>query len=102
MPITETEMLILATIESDELYGREITDAVAERTGGRRRLSLAGIYTTLARMEAKGLIVGRYGDHTDTKEGARRRYFKATGAGVKVLREMRGALSPNPKVAWGH
>jgi PadR family transcriptional regulator PadR len=90
--ITDTEILILSALEADELYGREVIDVVEALTSGKRTISLAGLYTTLNRMETKGLIAGRWGDKDEVRDGARRRYYKVTGAGARMLSEMRAAL----------
>src|SRR5262249_11635593 len=54
MPFSDTELLILAVLQARELYGREVMNAVAELTHGKRKISLGGLYTTLHRMETKG------------------------------------------------
>jgi PadR family transcriptional regulator, regulatory protein PadR len=101
MPNSDTELFVLAALEARELYGREILDEVAKLTSGKRRMALAGLYTTLHRMETKGLIRGSWGDDDETREGARRRYYKISGAGAKVLRDVRRAIRPQHDLAWG-
>ncbi|SRR6266567_5459590 len=103
MNLSNTELLILAAVEAHELYGREITIAVAERTDGKRRIGLAGLYTTLHRMEEKGLIGSRWGDDDEAREGARRRYYRITGVGQRALRDVRQALRApfRRRLAWG-
>jgi PadR family transcriptional regulator PadR len=101
MAITDTELLILAALETHERFGREIASGVSELTAGKRQISLAGLYTTLHRMERKGLIEGRWGDDDETRDGARRRYYRVTGIGAQALSDVRGALRRSRKLAWG-
>ena len=92
--LSDTELLILASLVSNELYGRQVADSVSELTNGKRRLSLAGLYTTLNRMETKGLIEGRWAEgDDDNRQNARRRYYRVSGLGVRVLQDMRQALN---------
>jgi PadR family transcriptional regulator, regulatory protein PadR len=81
--LSSVEMLILAALETKELYGLSIIETVKEMTG--QSLSLGGLYTTLHRMEQKGLVTGRWGDPTEVREGARRRYYKITAVGQQAL-----------------
>jgi DNA-binding PadR family transcriptional regulator len=100
MMLSDTELYILAAIEGRELYGRRIIEAVAELSQNTRRISLAGLYTTLHRMEIKGLIKSRATvEPAEIRYGARRRYYELTGVGVKALQTMRSALSPSRLVA---
>lgn len=92
MAISEVEFYVLAAMAAGELYGREIADGVAQLSEGRRKLSAGALYTTLHRMEKKGLIIGRWGVEGDT-EGARRRYYSVTGLGHGAVDRMRRALS---------
>jgi PadR family transcriptional regulator PadR len=88
--LTNVEMLILAALETRELYGLSIIETVKEMTG--QSLSLGGLYTTLHRMEQKGLVTGRWGDSAEVREGARRRYYKITAVGQQALAETRQML----------
>ena len=84
--IGRTELLILAALAgSSELYGTEVVQRVRELTDGKANLSLGGLYTTLHRMQRKGIISGRWGETTTDREGARRRYYRITGLGERVL-----------------
>ena len=74
------------------MYGLEIIDHVKALTGGRRSVSLGGLYTTLHRMEQKKLVAARWGEATEERAGARRRYYKVTGLGARALREAETVL----------
>jgi PadR family transcriptional regulator PadR len=81
--LSNMETLILAALETRELYGLSIIKRIKETTG--QSLSLGGLYTTLHRMEQKGLVTSRWGESTETRQGARRRYYQITGLGQQVL-----------------
>lgn len=83
--IGKTETLILTALSSGERYGLEIIDKADEISAGKMKLSLGGLYTTLHRMEEKGLLTSRWGETTEVRQGARRKYYKVTGLGVRAL-----------------
>ena len=87
-----TEILILSAVSGDERYGLEIRDEVKRLTEGKREISLGGLYVTLKRMEDKGLVKARWGDATEERQGARRRYYRVTGLGATALREAKEVL----------
>jgi PadR family transcriptional regulator PadR len=93
-PLTQNEILILAALGSNERYGREVMEEVETLTKGRYKLALGGLYTTLHRMEKKGLISGRWGERHSEEILAQRRYYRITGAGRRVLSEAEAALTP--------
>src|SRR5438093_10617243 len=100
--LSRIEMAVLATLVSKERYGLEIRNTVQELG---QSLSLAGLYTTLARLEKQGLVTARWDDEkVDVRQGARRRYYAITGAGVKVLKETKVVMTRVPRAggSGGH
>jgi DNA-binding PadR family transcriptional regulator len=95
-------MLILATLETEERYGLSIIEKIKETTG--RPLSLGSLYTTLHRMEQKGFVTSRWGESTEIRQGARRRYYQITALGQQALTETRQLLMKGlnlaPKLAF--
>ena len=85
--IGKTEALILTALLPRERYGLEIISKVKEISDGRVEPSLGGLYTTLHRMEEKGLIEGRWGETTTVRQGARRRYYSVSGLGIRALKD---------------
>jgi len=71
-----------------------VMEEVETMTKGRYKLSLGGLYTTLHRMEKKGLIAGRWGERRQEEPSAQRRYYRITGAGQRVLAAAEAALAP--------
>ena len=85
------EAKIMTALVFKEKYGLEIIDSIEKDTG--KSISLGGLYTTLHRLEKKGYLKSRWGEATAERGGNRRRYYKLTGTGEKVLREVRDSLS---------
>lgn len=74
---------ILTVLLGCELYGLEILDALnPERPIS---LSFGSLYPALNRLEKKGLISWRWGNAVEASAGARRKYYKVTGAGSHAL-----------------
>jgi DNA-binding PadR family transcriptional regulator len=97
--LTQNEILILAALRGGERYGREVMEQVEALTDGRYKLALGGLYTTLHRMEKKGLIAGRWGERRSEEPFAQRRYYRITGVGQKLLAEVGAALTPALRTA---
>jgi PadR family transcriptional regulator PadR len=85
MNLGELEQLILLAILrlGDEAYGVGIRAELAERAG--RTVAPGALYTTLERLEAKGLIKSRMGEPSPQRGGRAKRYVTVTAAGVKAL-----------------
>src|SRR5262245_4993663 len=82
-----TELLILALLEGRARYGYEIGKLIEARTGGRLQFRIGSLYPMLGRLEARGLIAGRW---LEKGPAPRRRYYRLTPAGRTVLAEQRG------------
>lgn len=87
-----TEMLVLFGLAKErESFGRELIEAIASLPNG-RLLTFGTLYPTLHRMEKRGLVQGRWGDESETREGARRRYYSLTAEGMRALHETKRAF----------
>lgn len=73
----------------DEAYGVSIRRELDERAG--RRASLGSIYTTLDRLEKKGLVLSQEGAPTAVRGGRRKRLCRLTAAGQRSLAATFGA-----------
>jgi len=89
--ISPTEGAILSVLLERETYGLQIVNEIKERGG---RLSLGGVYTLLNRLEQKGLVEGRWEASSNERKGARRRYYRVTGLGRRVLSALRDLFMP--------
>ena len=79
-----TALLAVARLK-DNAYGLAIRTDLAERTG--RDYSVGAVYTTLQRLEDKGLLTSRHSDPLPVRGGRSRRHFSLTGAGARAVRE---------------
>ncbi len=94
--IGEFEQLVLLAIlrVGDEAYGMSIREELERRTG--REVSYGAVYTTLDRLERKGLVSHRMGESTPERGGRARKHFRVEPAGRTALRESRALL----EVMW--
>lgn len=81
-----TEVLILALLDERQRHGYDISRLIEERSGGAITFHTASLYPTLYRLEDKGLIEGRWVERAGQR---RRRYYRLTAAGRKVLAQQR-------------
>lgn len=81
-----TEMLILALVEDRPRHGYEIAKLIEERSDGVLQFHVASLYPLLYRLEKRELIQGRWVEKAGQR---RRRFYKLTAAGKKVLIEQR-------------
>lgn len=80
------ELVILAILKlGDNAYGASIYEAL-EDAG--RSTAVGALYTTLSRLEEKGLLTSRVGEATPERGGRAKRYFKVQGSAVRALRKM--------------
>jgi PadR family transcriptional regulator PadR len=81
-----TELLILALLEERDRHGYDIAGLIEERSRGAISFHVASLYPTLYRMEHRDLIEGRWVEKAGQR---RRRYYRLTGAGRKMLASQR-------------
>jgi transcriptional regulator len=80
------EMLILSLIEARPRHGYEISKLIEQRSGGAVRFHVASLYPLLYRLEKRGWVQGRWVEKSGQR---RRRYYRLTSAGRKVLASQR-------------
>jgi len=83
----EFEQLILLTMLrlGPEAYGAAIQAEI--ETTAERTVSISAVYTTLDRLEAKGLVRSHVGDPTPQRGGKRKKYYVIAPAGTRALRD---------------
>src|SRR5271163_4688748 len=89
----EFEYLILtvaATLDEDA-YGAAIRAQIEQKTG--RNCSIGALYTTIERLEAKGLLTTWMGEATSRRGGRSKRMVRVTGAGVRAAKEFYDAVT---------
>ena len=79
-------LLGVARLELQEsAYGAAIRQEIHARSG--RDVSINAVYTTLERLETKGLLKSWVGDPTPQRGGRRRKFYALRPAGVAALRQ---------------
>ena len=80
------ELMILALIEARARHGYEISKLIEQRSSGSVRFNVASLYPLLYRLEKRGWILGRWVEKAGQR---RRRYYRITDEGKKVLKAQR-------------
>jgi DNA-binding PadR family transcriptional regulator len=85
------QMVLLAILrQGDEAFGLEVRHEI--EVGAGRKVSRSAFYTTLDRLEKKGLVRWTAMEAENARRTAPIRLFEVTPAGMAALRESRGAL----------
>ncbi len=80
------ELLILSLVEDRPRHGYEISKQIEARSNGALHFHVASLYPMLYRLESRGWIQGRWVEKAGQR---RRRYYRLTGEGRKVLAAQR-------------
>jgi transcriptional regulator len=80
------ELLILSLVEHQPRHGYDIGSLIEQRSGGVLRFNVASLYPLLYRLERRGWIQGRWVEQAGQR---RRRYYRLTAEGKKVLAAQR-------------
>lgn len=92
-PLAEFELLVMLAalrLGPREAYTVSIVEDIEARTG--RSVRRANVYTTLDRLEAKGLVTTELGDPRPERGGKRRRLVSVEPAGLAAVRSTTGAI----------
>jgi DNA-binding PadR family transcriptional regulator len=81
----EFEQIVLLAIlrMGDDAYGVTIGAEIRQQTA--RAPAAGALYTTLDRLEEKGLVSSAMGDPTPQRGGRAKRFFKVTSTGMQAL-----------------
>jgi PadR family transcriptional regulator PadR len=79
-------MLVLALLEDGQRHGYEISKLIEQRSENTLRYHVASLYPTLYGLERRGLVQGTWGV---AKNGRKRRCYRLTQSGRRVLAEQR-------------
>jgi PadR family transcriptional regulator len=80
------ELLILSLVEFHARHGYEISKLIEQRSDGTLSFRVASFYPLLYRLEKRGWIQGRWVEKAGQR---RRRYYRLTEQGRKILSEQR-------------
>jgi PadR family transcriptional regulator len=74
----------------DEAYGAAIREEIETTTG--RKCSIGALYTTIERLENKGLLKTWMGDATPQRGGRAKRMVRVTSKGVQAAKDFYDAV----------
>jgi len=97
----EFEYLLLTAAAKlgEDAYGAAIRQTIESVTG--RRCSIGALYTTLDRLEAKGLIETWMGEATPQRGGRPKRMVRLTANGIQAATDFYGTVvSASRGTAW--
>jgi len=82
----EFEQVVLLAIlrAGDNAYGVTVRAEIEACTD--RAPTSGALYTTLDRLEEKGLVTSKFGEPTPQRGGRAKRYFTVTGTGMAAIR----------------
>jgi len=80
------ELLILSLVKDRPRHGYELGQLIEMRSRGALRFNVASLYPLLYRLEKRGWIRGRWVEKSGQR---RRRYYRLTPAGEKILKAQR-------------
>jgi PadR family transcriptional regulator PadR len=75
---------------SDKAYGAAIREEIESTTG--RKCSIGALYTTIDRLETKGLLTTWMGDATPQRGGRSKRMVRVTPKGVQAAKSFYDAV----------
>src|ERR671929_2442723 len=82
------ELLILSLLEGRARHGYEISQLIEQRSAGTLKFNVASLYPLLYRLEKRGWIQGQWVEKAGQR---RRRYYRLTSEGKKVLAAQRSS-----------
>jgi PadR family transcriptional regulator PadR len=91
-PLGEFEQLVMCAVLrlADAAYGAAIRHELLDRA--ERDVSPGAIFTTLERLEARGLVTSTYGEPTHERGGRRKRYYRVRPEGRRALAASLGTI----------
>ena len=85
LPLPDADLEILLALVDGEAHGYAMMRAVEQRSGGRMRLGPGTLYVALKRLLQAGLIEESKERRNPRYGHARRRYYRLSGFGSRVL-----------------
>ena len=88
----EWELLVILALMriGDDAYGVPICREIEQQTG--REVAVGSLYATLDRLVEKGFVSSELGEPTAERGGRAKKFFHATSAGLREVRETQRAL----------
>jgi DNA-binding PadR family transcriptional regulator len=83
----EELVLLAVAVLTPEAYSVVIADELEQQTG--KTVTTGAVHAALQRLENKGLLSSQMGEATAERGGRRKRIFKVTVSGSRLLHEVR-------------
>ncbi len=83
----EELVLLAVAVFTPEAYSVVIAEELEQQTG--KVVTTGAVHAALQRLENKGLVSSQMGEATPERGGRRKRIFKVTVAGSRILHEVR-------------
>jgi DNA-binding PadR family transcriptional regulator len=83
----EELVLLAVAVLSPVAYSVVVADELEQRTG--KNVTTGAVHAALQRLENKGMVSSQMGEATPERGGRRKRIFKVTVAGSRLLHEVR-------------
>ena len=85
LPLKPVDLELLLALAGEDRHGYALVQAIAERTGGLLELDPGNLYRVIKRLLADGLVAEAGAREAADAEGERRRYYRITPIGGRVL-----------------
>jgi DNA-binding PadR family transcriptional regulator len=85
LPLKPVELLVLTMLSAGDRHGYGIRQDIIDHTGGSIALEAGNLYRTIRRLEADGLIDESARRPAADADDERRRYYRLTPFGRRVL-----------------
>jgi DNA-binding PadR family transcriptional regulator len=95
------QAMALSVLKRGEAHGFEILRRLDEAGSGALKLKEGSLYPALYRLEAAGLIIGKWEDNSTSRRGPRRRIYRLTTRGRKHLEQAKGEFRQLSSVVGG-
>ncbi len=99
LPLTHLTYHVLLVLAGTKLHGYGIIKEVYERTGGAMDLETGTLYAAIKRLRDEGLIDVAAAPPPASTGDSRRRYYRLTALGRKVLKAESGRLAQLVRLA---
>ena len=93
LPLPPATFHILMALADEDRHGYAIIQDVSARTGGELKLSAGTLYRSIQRMLEQGLLVETQERPAPELDDERRRYYRITTAGRRVLKSEAARLA---------
>jgi len=85
------QIVLLALLKlGEDAYGASIRKTLIDDIG--RDTALGALYSTLERLEFKGMAVSSYGTATPKRGGRPKKYYRVTAKGLEAIKRSKSAL----------